>query len=304
MFARPQVQRSFQKFRDQSSDLQGAVFQTWEESLRHFIDHCQNDPVMKVVMEPLRSHRNVDLSKWYEKFEENNRGMVGTNRYPYSLPTNDDERTALLYQFLVAISEGHLNAFQFSRDAYGSRSKDEGVLSVNTQIVEKFVREVSYRIDELNTELGDKQQIESSTLTTIFNYGSMQTYHGAVQNVQGGVQGSILAVDSNLSGVSIIYNSKDDLASAVKALGNDLTDVLQNHREEVSNAFALLVKAIENNTVPKSSQLATAVESIGEKTSSKLKSLKTIMEGAAGSLVAEALKPLLALELARLGINF
>jgi len=292
MFTGQQVKLAFQKFRDISIDLQGSRYQTWNDNLRHLIAHCENDQVMKAVTTSLSVHPDVNFALWYQTFLASCRSMMGTNRY--YLPTNDDQKTALLYQFLVEIASGNINVFTFCLQAYAKKNGQEAIDAFNAEIVTKFVRSVSYRINALDNELGDERQVDPSALTFI-NYGTYQA-------VQGGIHSSVVAAGSTVSGNTIAYN-QESFASAVKSLGTDLDDVLQSHHESLTEAFSFLVRAIETNTTPRTSQIATAVEAIGDGSPSKLKSLKTIVEGAAGNLIADALKPLLMFEIVRQGIN-
>jgi hypothetical protein len=286
MFARRIVVRSFRKFRDLADDLRNAEFRTWEEYLRHLIHHCRSDSVMQVVTEPLRTHPNVDFKKWCDEFWCSNEGG-GLGTYHYSLPLNDEERVSLLYQFLVAITEGNFDSFSFCVTAYGSEGLDDAVRSLNSEIVEKFTREVGYRLEEVEIDLGDSQEVDSSALM-VFHY------HGPVQTINGGVHGGIVALNSTVTDNKITYNDASQLARAVEDLGEHLDDVLEDHQASVSGAFALLVKAIETNTVPKLVEVATAVEAIGEGSPTGLQRLRGIIDNAAGSLLGEALKPLIA----------
>jgi len=156
-----------------------------------------------------------------------------------------------------------------------------------------------------------RRDVSGGTLIKISAYVSLKpaqpipssTHIGNIQQFHGPVQGSIIAQNSTVSHNNVTSNDPASFAAAVKALGEDLGDVMEDHREAVTDAFALLVRAIEDNTTPRTSQLAGAVEAIGEGSPSRLVSLKTVVEGAAGSLVAEAFKPLLLMEMARLGIG-
>ena len=299
MFTVKEVVNSFRRFNDLSNDVRNASFQTWGECLLQLIVFCREDGVMRVVTEPLRTNPNVNFARWWQDF--NSSGRVGIGTKQYELPTDNDDRISLLYQFFVSIVEHKINAFGFALQVFGKTKHQEKVNMLNSEIVEKFTREVAYRLKEVEKELGEREEVESSALTVFHYHGPVQTYHGAVQNIEGGIHGGIAAQNSTVTGNVITYNDKETFAAAVKALGEELTDVLDDHREAVSDAFALLVKAIQENTVPKTSQMATAIETIGEGSPGIFKSLKTIVEGAATSLVAEALKPLMVMELARMG---
>ncbi len=100
-FSRREVERAFRKFNDLVSDLMGAVFQTWPDCFRRLISHCEQHPVMRTITEPLRQNKNVDASKWYDDCL-----TLG-----YGLPTDDDDCTALLYQFFRLFAKAADQAF-------------------------------------------------------------------------------------------------------------------------------------------------------------------------------------------------
>src|SRR5262249_41988535 len=124
-FTRREVERSFRKFKDIVSDLMQARFQTWGDCFTHLITHCEQDPVMHLVTEPLRANRNVNAERWHSDCLASATGMVGSARY--QLPTDDDDRTALLYQFFLKIEKEHVDVYRFCISAYGTSSYQEMV---------------------------------------------------------------------------------------------------------------------------------------------------------------------------------
>jgi hypothetical protein len=241
---------------------------------------------MQVVVDPLLKSSRVDLKKWLKKFNATGGSMMGSKRY--SLPLDPEERIALIYQLLLAFSSGKTSAHQFGIDAFGGDGPDEVFEAINSQLVERFVADISEKLDDVESKIGDREQVSSASLT-IFNYGTYQNFSGDVQGV--------VAVNSTVSKIHQTFNNSSELARAVKELGDDLNDVLEDHRESVTGAFAVLIKAIETNTVPKLVEVATAVQAIGEGSPTGLQRLRGIIDNAAGSLLGEALKPLIALVL-------
>src|SRR5262245_5498891 len=102
-FSRRQVERSFRKFNDTVNDLFQAHFQTWGNVFTNLMKHCEQDPVMQVVTSPLKSNKNVNAENWYAEALGSVQGMIGTGQY--TLPYNDDDKAALLYQFFLLLEE-------------------------------------------------------------------------------------------------------------------------------------------------------------------------------------------------------
>lgn len=126
-----------------------------------------------------------------------------------------------------------------------------------------------------------------------FSTKEKETSHNVNLSIYGGVNGGIVAANSTLTNnkITYTYNDKESLAAAVRALGEDIGDVLDGHRESVRDAFDLLIRAIDTNTTPKPSEMARAVEVIHDGSPSLLKRLGTIFEGAAGNVVASLVMP-------------
>ena len=81
-FSMREVTRSFRKFRDLVNDLRVAPYQIWGDRLSHLVDHCENDPVMRVVTESLRAPtRTVNAQTWYDESLKTHGGMLGSGRY-------------------------------------------------------------------------------------------------------------------------------------------------------------------------------------------------------------------------------
>jgi len=156
-FPRREVQRSFRKFDDLVGDLLSAKFQTWGDAMSRLLAHCETDPVMQVVTSPLKGDSRVDAQKWWNEAVDSVGGMVGSGRY--SLPIDDDERMALLYQVLLLVDGGAADLAQFSNSVYGVSRFQDMVDTFNHELVHKFTREVSYRLNEVVEDIGDQQEV-------------------------------------------------------------------------------------------------------------------------------------------------
>jgi hypothetical protein len=200
-FSRRQVERSFRKFNDIVQDLFSAQFQTWGDSFNHLVEHCEQDPVMRVITEPLRSNSEVDAEEWYQEILDSQTGGAGSGTY--KLPYDDDKRTALLYQFFLfmydeekGFSLPHLNIVLFGKSKY------QDMISVfNQEIVQKFTREVSYRLEEILEDIGDEQVVTTEAMM-VFHH------HDYSMKITGNIEGSNLALGGSTISDSSAQSTK------------------------------------------------------------------------------------------------
>ena len=240
-YSRRQVERSFRKFNDTVNDLFQAKFQTWGNTFTHLITHCEQDSIMKVVTEPLRQNRAVDAEKWYTDVMSSVRGVVGTGHY--ELPYDDDDRTALLYQFFLLLENNKVDFNMFCMCVYGTTKYQESVYHFNQELVLKFTREVSYRLNEILQDLGDRQDVPREAMV-VFHH------HDHTMNIHGNVQGSNIAVGgSSISDATATFTTNADLADALKALKPLIQQVVENQREAVENALGVLVQASTDQSI-------------------------------------------------------
>lgn len=258
-FTRREVDRAFRKFSDTVKDVFDAKFQTWGDAFTHMMTHCEQNPVMQVVTEPLRQNRNVDGEKWWLDAIASVRGMVGSGHY--SLPIDDDDRTALLYQAFLALENGRVDFAQFCMSVYGTTHYQESVNTFNRELVAKFVREVGYRLEEIEKDLGDATEVMREAMQ-VFHY------HDHSMNVQGGIHGSNIAVGSStVTNSTATVETSADLAASLKALKPLLHEVAEGHRIAVEAAIERLIESAEGKSVPPA-ELEAAAETVAKATPS------------------------------------
>ena len=156
-FTRREVERAFRKFRDLIDDLDSTPHQTWGEAFGRLIAHCETDAVMQVITGPLATDPRVDANKWWADALTSTRGMAGTGHF--ALPTDDDERTALLYQVLLKIEHEDVEISRFCDVVYGLTRYQDMADTFNREIVSKFTREVAYRLDEIAADTAGQTEI-------------------------------------------------------------------------------------------------------------------------------------------------
>lgn len=141
------IRLTLRKFYDYANDLMRSRHHNFNDNLRIFVEFCEKGEFMKDITSELKSNPNVDLDKWWKDFQSTGGSMVGSKRY--ALPINDEDRTALLYQFLLKINSGKISFDNFGMDAFGSLNLDHMVYEFNDAITEKLVRLLSYRLENL-----------------------------------------------------------------------------------------------------------------------------------------------------------
>lgn len=280
-FPARQVERSIRKFKNLANDVLSARYSTWDDNFNGFLHHCETDTVMQVITEPLKNNPHVDLESWYGNFQRSG-GMIGSKRY--SLPVDEDDRLALLYQLLLAIRGGKIRFIDFALGAFGTTHHQDMVNAFNREVLSKFVRDVSDRLEDIHVEEG--KQVQRENLQVFSTY--IASVHGS--NVIGGsAQGSILAAgNATISDSSASFTSQEELVERVKDLRSYLEEVSEEKRGEVAEAIDVLVKSAEGGEVSRA-ELAQSVDTVSGGSSSMKEHLIAIGVGAASELGAHGL---------------
>jgi|SRR5271157_3844208 len=138
-------------------------------------------------------------------------------------------------------------------------------------------------IEALDPNAGDIPsigRINPATTGHIFDRCIMTNYQGPVQNIQGN-KGSNIATDSaKISCSSATYQGSASLASSLADLKRDIDDVGKDQRQHVLDAINLLVRAIDDHTLPKS-HLVGAIETVAGKSPRMMDRLKSLCSVAA-----------------------
>jgi hypothetical protein len=279
-FSRREVERSFRKFNDIVNDLIHANFRTWGNVFTHLITHCENDPVMQVITGPLKTNKNVDAEEWYKEALNSVGGMIGSGRY--ELPYDDEDRTALLYQFFLMFEENKVDFMAFCLGMYGTSRYQDAVDTFNRELTEKFTREISYRLDEIRDDLGDQQEVPREAMM-VFHH------HDYSLNIQGNVQGSNIATGgSTISNSTAEYTNHEELASALKSLKPIINEVSAGQRESAEMALQLLIQATHDPSIS-TEQVAEATRTISVNSPTMGERLKGIAGKVGLSLVSSSI---------------
>lgn len=149
------VRLALRDFIAYSRDLLDSKFQNFGNNLKIFIDFCETNDIMKTITEPLKLNSKVNLKDWWEEFSKTGGSFVGSKHY--ELPVNEEDRTALLYQFLVALNNGVYDFLTFTTGVYGNRRCGDDVTEFNDDITKKLVRGLNNRLDEIELKPNIKE---------------------------------------------------------------------------------------------------------------------------------------------------
>lgn len=181
-FSRREVQRAFRDFNDKVSDVERCDWTIYKENLHHLMFHLENNPVMRVIIHPLKSY---NYEEWEKSLKSGKRSSI--------FPEDEDERTALFYQLLLEgdTTEDFVSfVFNFvcnvlKRPTYNHAS--EWVSFFSSEVFAKFVRTVGYRLNEIEDDIEGQEAVQKDALI-VFNLHNNGLF----------IAGDVSAKDSNL----------------------------------------------------------------------------------------------------------
>lgn len=273
-FKKRDVERSFRKFRDIVNDLFSSKFQQWGDMFTHLIAHCETDPVMKVVTEPLKHDPRVDAKKWWDAAVVSGRSMVGSGQY--ILPTDDGERTALLYQVFLGVENDNWNIMRFSMSVYGHTKYQDMIDTFNHELVLKFTREMSYRLDEIVADNEGAEEIAQEAMIVFHHHDQSTIVHGNFQGIAGDVTNSTVTQNLNMTVMQNDFQSLRDYLINSRLTSDDIDE---------------LETAVNSDPTPESpDQIGTNVSNwIGRMVMKAAAGTWQIAAGAAGGLLTNAI---------------
>ncbi|GAB5404324.1 MAG: hypothetical protein Aurels2KO_25550 [Aureliella sp.] len=279
-FTQREVQRSFRKFNDLVDDLMSSKFQTWGDTMTRLVTHCETDPVMQVVTEPLKTDPRVNARKWWDDAVASVRGMVGSGNY--SLPADDDERTALLYQVLLVLENEEVDVSRFCTSVYGHTKYQDMVDTFNRELVYKFTREVSYRLDEVAQDNAGQQEISRDAIV-VFHHHDYST------TISGSIQGSNFATgNAQVSGATATFESHSDVAAELRAMKSIAAEFSKANRATIESALEFLASQTDSQT-PDIAEIGENARALVEISPTLKTRLMALVSGAGASVVGSAI---------------
>jgi hypothetical protein len=146
-------------FATYARDLLYSKFHNFDNNLKIFLHFCETNEVAKNITGPLKVNPNVDLKDWWTKFKATGGSFVGSKHY--TLPLDETDRTALLYQFLLALDAGVYDFMDFCMGAYGRTRYDDNVFAFNDDISKKVVKSLQNKLEDVEPD--EEKQNESTS---------------------------------------------------------------------------------------------------------------------------------------------
>lgn len=285
-FTSREVQRSFRKFNDLASDVMSSVHQIWPDAINRLVDHCECDPVMRVVTSPLKADPRVDARKWWDAAIGSCSGMAGSGSY--MLPPDDDERTSLLYQVLLLIAYNEsINLSDFCITVYGRSRYQDMVDTFNSEVVFKFTREVSHRLNEVAEDTADQSEISRESIV-VFNHHDYST------RITGNVYGSNVATgNAQLSHPDATLDSLGDIAAELRDLISIATEFSKTNQAVIKSSLEFLATQADTGNGDLGEvveKTRTVIELSPEIRSRMERLLSNVSSSIAGSAIIEGIK--------------
>ncbi len=279
-FASRDVQRSFRKFNDLCEDIMSSRVQTWPDVMTRLIAHCESDPVMQVVTAPLKTDPRVNARSWWNDAVASAQNFIGSGHY--SLPANDDERTALLYQILLLIKNEDVRLVEFCAVVYGQSKHQDMIDTFNQEIVLKFAREVSYRIKEVSQDTADQSEISREAIV-VFHHHDYST------NITGNIQGSNVATgNAQISHSDATFHSPTDVAAELRALKSLAAEYSKTNRATIEAALDFLAARAEAEN-GESDEIVEHTRTVVELSPTIQSRLRRLVAGVSTSMVGSAI---------------
>jgi hypothetical protein len=148
-FRRKLVEISFRKFYDYGSDVVSSNSHTFDATFKIFIDHCENDEILKNVIIPLKK-KDVHFQDWLDKGLESGGGSI---RCKFDLPTDSNERDALLYQFCLKVLSSDIDLIGFGLRFFGTMNGDDANREFLDAMFRPLVRSIGYKLEEIGENI-------------------------------------------------------------------------------------------------------------------------------------------------------
>ncbi|MBA2864025.1 hypothetical protein [Methanococcus maripaludis] len=223
-FQTKDVKRSFRTFKDYSFDILNSTHRSFKFNLDKFIKHCNNDPIMNNILNPLIVE-NEYLELDYSEFM----APVG-NGHHIILPEDENRRLSVIYYVLIQLKDGNIKILKISQNLF---NRQTGTLDY---IIEPFLKQIFYQFsrdicNKLNDFLDDHAKEEK------ISEDKLCIFKDCTFNV------------NNSRNIVIEINSNEELKNSLEKIAEELKN--SNKNQEAINAVIELSKLTESNDVGK-----------------------------------------------------
>lgn len=148
-FTPKQVEISFRKFLDSVEDLESSDYNTFDTHLSIFLNHCENDEIMKTITAPLKNTEIFD--KGDKEFLSKGGSMVGSSNITF--PEDEYEMDSYIYQLLLKLKNKGRDITNITMRAYGANGLSDAVDWFNEKITSKLTRSLKYKLEEIEEKI-------------------------------------------------------------------------------------------------------------------------------------------------------
>lgn len=222
--------RADRQFRDKAADLLRSDSHDFDHNLKVFVRFVLED---SIVSEVCRAYldRDVDLQEWIGKLGWRS-GLI--------LPLDDDERTAMILQLLVAISEGRADVLRVADAVSYERKYDDLIRNFN----DKFTR---IAVRDIGEVLRGMIPPQNTSATTVINAGPGSTNMVAVGNA---IEQSMTVTNGDLAEVITAMRDvimlQDELSPGQRSDLSDDLDILEREGRRSVPRTEILLTVIQS----------------------------------------------------------
>jgi predicted nucleotide-binding protein len=171
-----QIRLVKRRFYDLQMDLLQSKHFNFDNNLKIFVEFCETNPVMKQIIEPLKNNPNTDIKEWWKNLLETGGSFIGSKRY--TLPSDPNDETSLLYKFILSLNAGTYDVPNFALNVYGADDQREAYYEFNNDITRKLVRGLIRKLDALEERAKQPSPTETKTPTHSGDKKSVFVVHG------------------------------------------------------------------------------------------------------------------------------
>jgi hypothetical protein len=244
-----EIRRSLQRFSDFANDLLASDYNTFEDRLNLLISFCESDAVFANIHKQLMNFEAIDFDAWIKERFATMGGMSGSGELLF--PTNLEARMSVMYQLLVAVRDKRIDWMQFGITFFATDSTryDEYIYTFNEAITRPLVRELSYRLRDMEESLPtDKTAPVAASAIQIIHHATnviQQTASGT-----GIIQRASLGIDPRVA--ELLFELRSTVAAGASNADDEARDsgLIDLAEEELSlpkprkSKLAVLFKAL------------------------------------------------------------
>ncbi|MBL9113737.1 MAG: hypothetical protein JNJ83_01935 [Verrucomicrobiaceae bacterium] len=227
------IKRSIRKFTDYAGDLLKSDYNTFEDRLNVFIQFCSSDEVFSRIHEQLISVPNADFDSWFAERQATVGSFAGSGKLIF--PAQPEERLSIMYQLLYGVYAGSVpfQSFTLHFFALGSSRYDDYIYAFNESVTQPLVRELAYRLDELDEQLPAEKttEVSPSVIQIIHHATNVIQQHASGENIQ---QSATISLSPDLAGLFAQLRSAVASAGLPPAEAREAEEIVESAASEAS----------------------------------------------------------------------